>query len=358
MKKLMTLVCLICMVLVFTPARSALAADTDSAAEPSNVTITVVMPDTEITEEPEPVPEPAVMPVYPVDVTEIREGGQWQIVKTYELSEGENPGDIPRESFERSGWTVTLTDILRKETANAETREHSETVTLSSDSKELEIILPLFSQTMEYTAEDGFTGVISLDAASIKVETAGTKTSSYTMSVTREYPRLSAADTSLVPKTVEDKGKTYTLAGVDWQAGNTVTVDYEAVPEYYTAVATYTATGSSTKVTGYTVTADYTGTLAKLSQGKTVYTAYFSGEEIRTPLEMTTPPSHDTPEPVTSPAPEPAPAPAETPAETAQTDGETGSIGEGALFAVIILAAAVLSGGTIYYIKKKGKGNA
>jgi hypothetical protein len=73
---------------------------------------------------------------------------------------------------------------------------------------------------------------------------------------------------------------------VDWKAGNYETVDYEQVPEYYTAVASYTATGYSTKVTGYVTTAEYKGSLAKLSQGKTVYTAYFEGKEIRTPLEF------------------------------------------------------------------------
>jgi hypothetical protein len=231
---------------------TAFAADTPNGVkEPSNVTITVVMPEPTT---PPPVEEPALpapspIKLYPSDVTDIRDGGSWEIIKTYELNPNEKPEDIPRDSFERSGWKFTLTDIIRKETANAETREHTETVTLNTDTKELEKILPLFSPSMEYKTEDGFVGIITLDVASIKVETAGTKTSSYTMSVTREYPRLSANDTSLVPKTVEDRGKTYTLAGVDWQAGNYVTVDYEQVPEYYTAIATYTAKGTSTKAT-------------------------------------------------------------------------------------------------------------
>jgi hypothetical protein len=315
MKKLMLALFTACLLVFAVPMTGAFAAESP-ADEPSNVTITVVLPDkpeTPVSEsetttesgtsrEPEAEAEPAppgIIVLYPVDVTESRTNGGRQIVKTYELTALDNPNNIPRGDFERRDANgalrrFTLTDIIKRETANAETRPHTETVTLNTDTKELEKILTLLAPTMEYKADDEFVGILTLDVASIKVETAGTKTSSYTMSVTREYPRLSAADTSLVPKTISEKGKTYTLAGVDWKAGNYVTVDYEQVPEYYTAVATYTATGTSTKATGYVTTAEYNGTLAKLSQGKTVYTAYFEGEEIRTPLEFAEPSSDKT----------------------------------------------------------------
>jgi hypothetical protein len=330
------------------PVTNVFAAVIGSTAKPSNVTITVVLPDkaetsaheSEMTaHEPEtapapetpaselktaPVPEtsasepkttvvpetPALKPktasiletvpdpvteyktvLYPVDVTETHANGGRQIVKTYELSALDNPADIPRGDFERKGasgdkWLFTLIDIIKRETANAETIPHTETVTLNTDTKELEQILTMLAPTMEFKTDDEYAGILALDVASIKVESTGTKTTSYTKTVTREFPRLSSADTSLLPKTVEENGKTYTLADVDWKAGNYETVDYNQVPEYYTAFANYTATGTSTKVTGYITTAEYNGTIAKLSQGKTVYTAYFEGEEIRTPLEF------------------------------------------------------------------------
>jgi hypothetical protein len=138
-----------------------------------------------------------------------------------------------------------------------------------------------------------------LDIATVTVETAGTKTTGYTVSATREYPHLSAADTSLVPKTITDNGRELTLASVDWRAGNTVTVDYDALPDSYTAVATYTTTASKTVVTGYITTAEYKGTIAKLITGKTVYTAYFAGTLIAPPAP------EPTPEPVQEPLPEP-----------------------------------------------------
>ncbi len=238
MKKLILALFTVCLLVLAVPVTSVFAAETPKPA-PSNVTITVVLPDKAETTSPETetAEEPAVEPVttnkivlYPVDVAETRLNGGWQIVKTYELTTLDNPNNIPSGDFERKGasganWRFTLTDIIKRETANAETMPHTETVTLNTDTRELEKILPLLAPTMEYKTEDEFVGILTLDVASIKVESAGTKTSNYTMTVTREYPRLSSADTSLVPKTVEEKGKTYTLAGVDWKAGNYETVD-------------------------------------------------------------------------------------------------------------------------------------
>jgi hypothetical protein len=361
MRKFILTLASVCLLLVITPVFSAFAAESDAPPNPesprnevswggSNVTITVVMPDAkpEPTTEPTPIP-PAEIKLYPVDVTENFEGNRRQIVKTYELSPIDSPADIPRADFERNGWTYSVTDILKRETANAETRDHKEVITLNTDTKELEKIMTLLAPTLEYKTDDEFVGILSLDVASIKVETAGTKTTSYEMKVTREYPRLSANDTSLVPKTVTENGKTYTLAGVDWKAGNYVTIDYEQVPEYYTAVATYTATGSSTKVTGYVTTAEYVGTLAKLSQGKTVYTAYFEGTEIRTPLEMA--------EPTEKPSagePETAAEPTEQPTAEPSGGGETS--GTGAWLILLPMAGAAI-GAAHYYIKRKGHKN-
>ncbi|GHU88232.1 hypothetical protein FACS1894202_04000 [Clostridia bacterium] len=375
MKKITIFLASLCLVATI-GATTAFAADADTQTR--NVTITVVLPDKqsdaptpETTPSPAPVQSAATV-LYPVDVTETQNGGARQIVKTYELSPLEMPADIPRADFERGGWLFTLTDIIKRETANAETRPHTETVTLNTDTKDLEKILPQLAQTMEYKSDDEFVGVLTLDVASIKVETAGTKTTSYEMKVTREYPRLSAPDTSLVPKTVTEGIKTYTLAGVDWKAGNLVTIDYEQVPEYYTAYATYTATGSSTKVTGYVTTAVYNGTLAKLSQGKTVYTAYFEGTEIRTTLEMaelpattaapeaTTPPDSGDAQPSETAEPVATAEPTEQAAETAEptatpaVSAEDGGNQNTVLYVVIAILAVML-GGAIYLILRKGK---
>lgn len=368
MKRLILTFTFLCAFLVLTPTLSAFAAESEPS--PKNVTITVVMPDATPEPSVEPTPVlPSEVKLYPVDVAESFEGSRRQIIKTYELSPLDSPADIPRSDFERNGWTYSLTDIVKRETANAETRDHTETVTLNTDTKELEKILTLLAPTLEYKAEDDFVGILSLDVASIKVETAGTKTSTYEMKVTREYPHLSTNDTSLVPKSVTDNGKTYNLAGVDWKVGNYSTVDYEQIPDYYTAVATYTATGSSTKVTGYVTTAEYVGTLAKLSQGKTVYTAYFEGTEIRTPLEMAELPSDEatvTPSPSEAPAEEkeaddpPTAEPTEQPTDipSVGTPSEPDVSGDNpntALYVIIALLSLLVMC-SAFYIIKNGKG--
>jgi len=361
MKRFIPLIAL--MLMLFVMPLYAQAADTD---EPSHVTITVVMPDAPETSPPPSlpaIPEPEAVPVsvipklYPTGVHDVLEDGRRWVIKTYELGAGDDPADIPRETFERDGWDFSLTDITKKETAATDVREHTETITVNTDTKDMEAILRQLAQSMEYISEDGYMGILALNVAGITVETAGTRTSSYTASVQREYPHLSANDTSLVPKTVTDSGRTLTLASVDWKTNYSMTVDYDQIPASYTAVATYTAPASRTVVTGYITTAEYKGELARLNQGSTVYTAYFMGKEIvpeRIPLEIIEP----TPTPDPEPEPDIVPV-EETDSEAAEGESETSPL------AIIIPAAlfALLIGmGGGYYIprilkNKKSKGD-
>ena len=125
--------------------------------------------------------------------------------------------------------------------------------------------MPLLAATCEAVTEDGYTGLLTLDTASIQVEASGYATSTRNVSATRSYPNLSEADVSLVPKSIEDSGRTLTLADVQWQeAGG-----------FYNAAATYTVTASSKYATGYTVTADYAGEVTKTTSGTVLYTAVF-----------------------------------------------------------------------------------
>lgn len=267
------------------------AAETDKP--PSHVNITVVMPDAASKSEPateaatqpksEPMPKPATPPapkLYPTDVREILENGVREIVKTYELSSGEKPSDIPRDSFERNGWLYTLSDVVKKESSSADTREYTELVERFSAANDTQAILKLFDASYEFINEDGYMGIMRLDISTLKVETAGTKSSAYAVTATREYPNLSSNDTSFIPKTVTDGGRTLDLSNIQWRTQNSVTIDSDQLPESYTAVVTYTGTAYKTTVTGYTATAEYRGTLSKIITGKTMYTAHFIGTEI------------------------------------------------------------------------------
>lgn len=212
--------------------------------------------------------------LYPVEVVESGEGDSRRLEKIYHLTPNQDPANIATGDFDREGYHYTLLDVTRKDLSEAETKDYMETVTVESKSKSMDKIMPLLPATMETATEDGFTGVLTLDTASIKVEAAGYGSSSRTVTATRSFPNLSDADTALIPKTTEDNGRTLTLAGVEWQeAGG-----------YYHATATYTGTATSSYATGYTVTANYAGEVTKTSDGVVVYTATFSGVPINTPI--------------------------------------------------------------------------
>jgi hypothetical protein len=346
MKKVLIFVCILCLIL---PLYSPLVV---SAEEPSGVMITVVMPEQKPPETGTPtVTEPAVRNVkilYPIDVTETFDGERRTIMKTYEIGDNENPDDIPRESFIRDGYTYTLTDITKTAIADAESQEHIETVEINSASKSLSEILKLLDETVDYTA-DGFSGVLTLDVSSIKITDTAKTSSSYTQTLTREYPNLSGNDTSVIPKTVTENGATYTLAGVDWKTQTMGDVeDYHVT---YTGTAKYTRTATSTKVTGYTVSAEYKGIIAKLNNSM-IYTAYFSGTEIVTPLEMIEPETVT----VTTAETEPSETDTETIEETLTEETEQEQQ-DGVNPLLIAIPVGVVAAIGIYFAVKKSKGS-
>ena len=54
-----------------------------------------------------------------------------------------------------------------------------------------------------------------------------------------------------------------------------------ALGDRYTAVATYTGSATSSYVKGYTVTADYTGTVSRIALNQVRYVAIFEGTPIQ-----------------------------------------------------------------------------
>ncbi len=149
-------------------------------------------------------------------------------------------------------------------------------VTLESKTKDMAGILKMLEPKLEVKTEDGYEGVLSLDHTTIQVEAAGYGTSSRTVTAERTYPNLSDADVSLVPKSVNENGRTLTLADVSWQEAAVDPTDGYDIPIRYTAVASYTGTATSKYATGYTVTADYKGDVTRASCDTVVYTAVFS----------------------------------------------------------------------------------
>ena len=216
-------------------------------------------------------PEPEAPPLsvlYPAEVRTNEESGVIRLEKVYYLSTRDDPSAIPTEDFDREGRHYALLDVLKNDLSETETQDYIEVVTLDSSTKDIGEIIKTLEPEREITTEDGYTGILKPDYTKITVEAAGYKTSGWTVSATRTYPNLSDADASLIPKTIQDSGRTLTLANVDWQeAGG-----------FYSATASYTGTASGRNVTGYTVTVEYSGEIAKTSSDTVIYTAIFSSE--------------------------------------------------------------------------------
>lgn len=263
---------------------TSVAADNNAAEEPSktgaasNVNITVVIPSDEDVKPAETLSEPKEM-MFPISVEMTDNGNQRFIAKSYELSGGQKPEDIPRGDFEQDGYSYVLTDVIKNVAANNITKEQVETVTVETESKDMDDILAELPVSIKH-GKGGYAGELKLDVSSIVIESKGTGWASYPVTKTREYPYLSSNDTSLIPKTITDGGVTLTLDDVQWRAATTTNIDYHSVEETYTAIASYTGTASYSYTKGYEVTAEYKGDVHKAAVGKTTYTAHFTGTKI------------------------------------------------------------------------------
>ena len=135
---------------------------------------------------------------------------------TSQLSIDDDPRGIPTEDFDSYGRHYFLVDMIRENDVGVDTKPHTETITLTSDTNQMDAVLQRLDTEMEFTTEDGYTGLLKLDHTSVKVEANGYKTSSRTVTASRVYPGLTDADVSLIPKTITDSGRTLTLADVKW----------------------------------------------------------------------------------------------------------------------------------------------
>ena len=271
------------MLLAISPITASATESEQATAQPISITVVVPRPDyssqvTTYTSE-----LPIFQPIYPIHVWESREDNRREIVRVYELREGESPAQIPRESFERDGFIFKLAEIVRSEVPIHSMVDHVEVVGISTQTNELKTIINQLSPTLDYMREDGYFGVLTLDISSIRVESQGTRSSNFTATRTREFPHLSNADTSLIPRTITEGGRTYNLANVEWNTQSTSAIDYRQVPSTFTAVATFSRVGTRLSTIGYTTTAEYRGQISRISQGRTEFTAYFIGIPIVTP---------------------------------------------------------------------------
>lgn len=229
---------------------------------------------------------------YPTSVTRSEDGRE--IRKIYDLGPQEDPAGIPRSDFQQDGVLYTLIDLLKQELPENESRQHVETVTLESKNKDMASVLELLPQQREFVTSDGLSGTLTLQLDTVQVEASGYGSSTRAVNVTRSYPNLAGQDTSYIPKTIQDGGRTLTLQDINWQTDNTASLDGHDMGDRFTAVATYSGSATSSYVKGYTVTANYTGTVSRIALNKTRYVAIFEGVPLQ-PVEIVP----ETPDPST-----------------------------------------------------------
>lgn len=231
-------------------------------------------------------PQPAL---YPIDIVYSEDDTAWRMEKVYQLDASADPSVIPTENFEQEGREYVFLDLLAEDQRETDTKEHIEQITQESSTKDTETVLKNLAPTLEYAGEDGYMGVLTLDTSSVKVEAAGYGSRSQNVTTTRTYPNLADADTSYIPKTVEENGCTMELVDVSWQTAAADEVSGQSVATRYTAVASYAGTKTSQYVKGYVVTADYVGDISRTTNNSILYTAIFSAMKEQEPEKDNTP---------------------------------------------------------------------
>ena len=215
---------------------------------------------------------------YPTEVHHYERNHKRVIEQIYELNHNQEPSDKICEDFVQDGYFYTLESITKSEKSTTDTKEHKEIVTVESQSKNIGDIMPLLAKTKVVTTVDGYNGTLSLDESSITVEAKGYKSGSKTIQASRTYPNLLNADLAYIPKSITENGTELELADVNWQRDMTYNPDDYALGERYLAEAVYQGAKRYSYVTGYTVTAEYKGEVAKETAQKDVYTLTFVGE--------------------------------------------------------------------------------
>ena len=98
----------------------------------------------------------------PDDVTYQNLNGQQLAIKTYTLLPDQDPADLYEEDFEHDGFLYSMSDIIKEEQHFQEENLHTEVVTVTTASKNLEDILAELKPTIEF--DDGISsGTLSLD---------------------------------------------------------------------------------------------------------------------------------------------------------------------------------------------------
>ena len=204
--------------------------------------------------------------------------GSQQVVKTYTVALDVDAQTLIEEPFQLEGFLYTYADIVKQDNRVAERQSHTETVTVETAKKNLDVILEQLAPTMEY--DDGtWAGTLALDHTSISTQAAGYTTGSSTVTATKTIGPLDRNDMSYVPATTTKNGVTLNLSNVEWQVIGADVVGDVMAPCSYQAVATYSGKSYYKAATGYVTTANYVGEVTHEGVESVTYQVTYLGEE-------------------------------------------------------------------------------
>lgn len=204
--------------------------------------------------------------------------GSQQVVKTYTVSPEVDAQTLIEEPFQLEGFLYTYADIVKQDNRVAECQTHTETVTVETAKKNLDVILEQLAPTMEY--DDGtWAGTLALDHTSINTQAAGYTTGSSTVTATKTIGPLDRNDMSYVPATTTKNGVTLNLSNMEWQVIGADVVGDVMAPCSYQAVATYSGKSYYKAATGYVTTANYVGEVTHEGVESVTYQVTYLGKE-------------------------------------------------------------------------------
>lgn len=218
--------------------------------------------------------------------------GQQRMVKTYVLPPETDPETLKEPSFEYDGFSYAWAYTTKEEHTFLETKPVTETVTVETAKKDLNVVLEQLAPTIPY--DDGeYTGELALNHTTLSTVAAGYANRSGRVTATKTIGPLDRNDMSYIPATTVKDGRTLTLTNVEWQVIGTDVVGDVMAPCSYQAVATYSAFTSYQVATGYVTTAEYKGEVVSQGVDSVTYTVVYVGTEIvpekPEPVEPTAP---------------------------------------------------------------------
>jgi len=275
---------------------------------------------------------------HPISVVNEPMNGFNAVRRTYALPPDVNPAVISTADFVMFGQQFTFAYVLQQPTSNESFMEMRETVTIDTRTRNLNDILPNLEREIWFE-RDGFAGTLALDIHSVTSEVAGVSRNTSTATRQRTFPHLSSPDNSFIPRTITDGGTTFHLSNVNWTSSSVSAVDGHPVASSYTAHATFSAQVTQTRTTGYTTTAEYVGTVFRITQGMTLFTAIFYGEPI---IEVWLEEPEAEPVVVIPVEPEATPEPTPEPTQPQdQQNDSSGNVGNAVIIALAVIGTLV-----------------